>query len=252
MIQVKLTGGPEVVRALEQLTARLQTTVLKDALMQAAEPMARRAASLAPKGDASAPTLSHIVIAPLRRRAGQAGVTVALGPGGRRHLCALSGVRHQAHARACLPAARPFTARRRRRFNASCRWCGGCWRRAASRPDPRPGPAEGCSDGDRHRPAAPPIPVEVALRTLLVNDAALTALVGTRVYQLILPQNAALPAVRLQILDEPVRAHLRGIDTLREALVQVDAYGAEAQGYSAIAVVADAVARVLLGAPRAR
>lgn len=80
MIQVKITGGPQVVRALEQLTARLQTTVLKDALMQAAEPMARRAASLAPKGDASAPTLSHIVIAPLRRRAGQAGVTVALGP----------------------------------------------------------------------------------------------------------------------------------------------------------------------------
>ena len=98
---------------------------------------------------------------------------------------------------------------------------------------------------------APPAtdPVEVAVRTLLVNDPALAAVVGTRVYQLILPQNAVLPAVRIQLIDEPVRSHLRGVDTLRDALIQVDCYGDEAQGYSALGVVADLVVRAVLGWP---
>jgi HK97 gp10 family phage protein len=80
MIQVKIEGGPKVVAALQELSTRLQTTVLKDALVQAGQPMARRAASLAPKGDASAPTLSNILVVPLRRRAGAPGATVAIGP----------------------------------------------------------------------------------------------------------------------------------------------------------------------------
>jgi hypothetical protein len=92
-------------------------------------------------------------------------------------------------------------------------------------------------------------PIEVAVRTLLVNDPTLASLVATRVYQLVLPQNVVMPAVRIQLIDEPVRAHLRGADLLRQALVQVDTYGAEAQGYSAIAVVAAAVVRVMLGWP---
>lgn len=91
--------------------------------------------------------------------------------------------------------------------------------------------------------------VEVAVRTVLVEDPDVAALVGSRVYQLRLPQGATLPAVRLLIVDELVPAHLRGVDALKPARVQVDCYGAEAAGYMPVDALARAVDEALLAQP---
>ena len=100
-------------------------------------------------------------------------------------------------------------------------------------------------------PRAAVDPVEVAIRYLLVNDPALGPAVGGRVYQLILPPNVAYPAVRLQLVDEISRGHTRGADDLRRARVQVDVYGTEAAGYSAITAIGELASAALLNqAPR--
>jgi hypothetical protein len=61
----------------------------------------------------------------------------------------------------------------------------------------------------------------------LVGAPAVAAFVGPRVYQLKLPQQPTLPAVRVQLIAEPARYHLRGVLNAWEALVQVDAYATE-------------------------
>lgn len=80
--------------------------------------------------------------------------------------------------------------------------------------------------------------VEEAVIGRLQELSPLTALVGTRVTQLTLPQGTILPAVRVQLIDELRSYHHRGRTLLLNARVQVDAY---AQTYSAALAVADAV-----------
>jgi hypothetical protein len=91
---------------------------------------------------------------------------------------------------------------------------------------------------------------EVGVRELLVGDGAVGALVGPNVYQLRLPQKVTLPAIRVQLVDEPSAYHLRGTDNLRRSRVQVDAFAAEASGtdpYAGAVAVADAIDAVLSG-----
>lgn len=83
--------------------------------------------------------------------------------------------------------------------------------------------------------------VEDVVCERLASDTAVAALVGTRVYQLILPQKPTLPAVRVQLIDDPSLYHLRGSEDTARARVQVDAYADEMQSADPKAT-ADAVA----------
>ena len=53
------------------------------------------------------------------------------------------------------------------------------------------------------RVAAPPI--EVALRAWLLEGAPLAGLVGTRIYPLLLPLNAATPAITYALVSDPLQ-----------------------------------------------
>lgn len=84
----------------------------------------------------------------------------------------------------------------------------------------------------------------------LAATSGVTALVGTRIYQLVLPQKPTLPAVRVQLIDDPSAYHLRGESKVTKARVQVDAYAGKASSADPKAVadaVADAVHTALSG-----
>lgn len=90
--------------------------------------------------------------------------------------------------------------------------------------------------------------VEQAVRDRLLASPSVTALVAQRVYQLVLPQKPTLPAIRVQLVDEPTTHHLRGVDGSRASLVQVDAFVAESSGYGTCVALADAIDAALNGA----
>lgn len=48
-------------------------------------------------------------------------------------------------------------------------------------------------------------PIEVALRAWLLEDAPLAGLVGTRIYPLLLPLNAATPAITYALVSDPLQ-----------------------------------------------
>lgn len=92
--------------------------------------------------------------------------------------------------------------------------------------------------------------IEVAVYQRLLATPAVTALVGTRVRQLRLAQSDTLPAIRLQLVDDPTRYHLRGEINLSTALVQTDVYADETSGadpYATAITVAAAVHAALSG-----
>lgn len=92
--------------------------------------------------------------------------------------------------------------------------------------------------------------VELAVAERLMADAAVAALVGSRVYVVKLPQRVTYPAVRVQLVDQPQRYHLRGEDELTRARVQIDAYASEDAGgnpYTSADNVADAIEASLSG-----
>lgn len=59
---------------------------------------------------------------------------------------------------------------------------------------------------------------------------ALNTIAADRVYMLKLPQAVTLPAVRVQVIDDPGDYHLRGGSRPQVARVQVDAVAQEASG----------------------
>lgn len=69
--------------------------------------------------------------------------------------------------------------------------------------------------------------IGTAIADRLLADTAVAAIVGTRVYQLKLPQAPTLPALKVQSIAEPVTYHNRGPSGLIRAVVQVDAYASE-------------------------
>jgi uncharacterized protein DUF3168 len=96
------------------------------------------------------------------------------------------------------------------------------------------------------------VTVEEAVIARLVGHEAVDALVSGRVWNLILPESPALPAVRVQLVDAPASYHLRGGSLVDRSRVQVDAYaGVESGGdpYAGAVAVADAVHTALSGAP---
>lgn len=77
----------------------------------------------------------------------------------------------------------------------------------------------------------------VADRIVDINTAA-----GARVYQLKLPQDPTLPAVRVQRIGNVREQHLRGPQGTVVTRVQVDSFVAEASGaYGSVTDLADAI-----------
>jgi hypothetical protein len=63
-----------------------------------------------------------------------------------------------------------------------------------------------------------------ALRDRLVSDAAVSAVVSTRIYWGPVPQGASLPYVRLHIISDPRPEHLKGYQGARRTRVQASCF----------------------------
>lgn len=74
-----------------------------------------------------------------------------------------------------------------------------------------------------------------ALRARLIADAGVSALVGTRIFPMIRPQDSALPAVRYQVISDPRPEHLKGYDGARSSRVQYDCFAETYLGARALA-----------------
>lgn len=65
---------------------------------------------------------------------------------------------------------------------------------------------------------------EGALRARLTGASAVTNLVGQRIYWVDRPQASTLPAITLQIIDDPREQYMGGFQSRLFALVQVDVW----------------------------
>jgi hypothetical protein len=74
----------------------------------------------------------------------------------------------------------------------------------------------------------------VALRAHLLDDGAIAALVGTRVYPLRLPEKLVLPAIVLTRISEVRYGHLRGNEALARPRYQVDCWASTHDGATAL------------------
>jgi hypothetical protein len=80
--------------------------------------------------------------------------------------------------------------------------------------------------------------VEPALQSFLLDDSALTTLIGTRVWPIILPQKPVLPAVTYSEISA-IRGHtMQGPDGLAFARMQIDSW---AKSFKQARILADAV-----------
>lgn len=86
--------------------------------------------------------------------------------------------------------------------------------------------------------------IEEALRAVLLADAGVAALVGTRVYPLVLPQAGTLPAITYQVVAGDADYVMEGASGLAFKRVQVDCW---ADTYSAAAGLRAAVTAALGG-----
>lgn len=91
--------------------------------------------------------------------------------------------------------------------------------------------------------------IEQVVTDRLESLSAVTAIVGTRIYQLKLRQNTAFPAVRVQLISDTKTYHLRGTDGIARARVQVDSYNSEtgSDPYGRVAALAEAIEEGMSG-----
>lgn len=66
--------------------------------------------------------------------------------------------------------------------------------------------------------------IELAIAEQLLATPAVTALATGGVHQLIVPQHETRPSVRIQLIDQPRRAHLRGYEDIKRSRLQIDAF----------------------------
>lgn len=86
--------------------------------------------------------------------------------------------------------------------------------------------------------------MEEALRALLLADAAVADLVGTRVTWAMRPQGSDLPAIVLWLISGREESHFQGPDHVADSLVQIDCWAAT---YGAAKRVARAAQAALAG-----
>lgn len=87
---------------------------------------------------------------------------------------------------------------------------------------------------------------EEAVIARLDDIGALTALVGERIYQVNLPQDVTMPAVRISRVGMGIEQHLRGLNGLRSTRVQLDSFATAESGGDPLAE-ANAVADAAMG-----
>lgn len=93
--------------------------------------------------------------------------------------------------------------------------------------------------------------IESAIRSVLVADADVAALVGERISPQPMPQAETLPAVTLKrISDQPIARGQRGPSGLRDARIQVDAWAATLVAAQAVADAVEAVLDPIERRPR--
>jgi hypothetical protein len=85
---------------------------------------------------------------------------------------------------------------------------------------------------------------EEAVVARLESLTPVTALVGDRIYLHMLPEGAAYPAVRVQLVAEDSEYHIRGQVAMKSARVQVDHYTHETSGVDAYAALATLAAAI--------
>lgn len=87
--------------------------------------------------------------------------------------------------------------------------------------------------------------IEIALAETLAADASVAALATGGVHQLVVPQHESRPAIRVQLIDQPRRAHLRGYLDVWLSRVQIDAFAQlnddTPDPYTAISDLSDAI-----------
>ena len=96
--------------------------------------------------------------------------------------------------------------------------------------------------------------VEQAVLERLLAIAGVTAIVASRVFLGALPQSARYPATRVQLIDDPRDQHLRGLNGIATARVQIDHYAYEGEDddpYGTTATLADATIGDGFGGPSA-
>lgn len=71
--------------------------------------------------------------------------------------------------------------------------------------------------------------MEAQLRTRLLDDAGVSAIVGTRVDWIERPQRSAYPAVVLQIISGARPQHMGGVISARQSRVQIDCFATTAK-----------------------
>lgn len=87
--------------------------------------------------------------------------------------------------------------------------------------------------------------MQAQLTSLLLSHAPLTALVGTRVHWLRLPESVSgYPYVNLQVVSGPVTYHSKGVSALEQTRVQADIW---ADTYTSAEAVARALKDLLSG-----
>lgn len=79
------------------------------------------------------------------------------------------------------------------------------------------------------------VPFTDALRSIMLADAGLSALVGTRIYPDILPQNPVLPAITIQQLTSDVYDNIQGYSGLEKAYMQIDVWAKTATSRNTVA-----------------
>lgn len=87
---------------------------------------------------------------------------------------------------------------------------------------------------------------EEAVRTRLLALSSVTDLVGTRIYQVMLPQHPTFPAVRVQLIDEEAFYTITKHNKVRRGRVQVDIFAQVTSGGDPL-VSADAIANAIDG-----
>lgn len=89
------------------------------------------------------------------------------------------------------------------------------------------------------------------LRTYLLADTAVAALIGTRLYPDALEQGCELPAAVYQVISRTHVQHLQGITTAGTVRVQIDCYAATRLAADAVAEAIVAALRLLAATPAA-
>ncbi len=77
---IRIEGGAKLAATLQSLPARVSKSIVRQALLEAAEPMRANASAMAPRAPGAPDIADHIVAAPVDGRSARGTAAVAYGP----------------------------------------------------------------------------------------------------------------------------------------------------------------------------